>query len=336
MERATSDDVDFLFLLDESAPGPARLARAGAAVAGSLLIHALVLGALFVLPAVPPPAGAPVVLANIRRSVQLVAPRPFELTQKDPNQGKVTRELDIRSAVSTPRPQAPRFVPRAPDPGPPEPAAAPAPVIEPPKIEVAAAAPLPSGGRVQELPPPAQKPKLTFESLASASVRSPSTNPAVSLPKPSVSDTTKAPTRPSGAGGTTVGDVLEAPPNITLPGGVPDIGKLGSQLQLLSDDLGTDFKPYLIQVLTAVRHNWMAVIPESARMGRQGRVLVQFIIDREGRVPKLVIASPSGTLAFDRAAVAGVSASYPFPALPADFKGTEIRLQLAFSYNMPR
>jgi TonB family protein len=110
---------------------------------------------------------------------------------------------------------------------------------------------------------------------------------------------------------------------------------MGSNLQLLSDPTGVDFKPYLLQVLAAVRRNWMAVIPESAHMGRRGRVLIQFIIDRRGAVPKLVIAGASGTEAFDRAAVAGISASYPFPPLPADFKGDQIRLQLAFSYNIP-
>jgi protein TonB len=120
------------------------------------------------------------------------------------------------------------------------------------------------------------------------------------------------------------------------PGQAPSPGKMGSNLQLLSDPTGVDFKPYLIQVLTAVRHNWMSVIPESARLGRQGLVTVQFIVDREGKVPKLVIASPSGTGAFDRAAVAGVSMSTPFPPLPAGYKGTEVRLQLAFSYNNVR
>jgi TonB family protein len=48
-----------------------------------------------------------------------------------------------------------------------------------------------------------------------------------------------------------------------------------------------------------------------------------------------VIAESSGTTAFDRAAVAGISASNPFPPLPANFQGAEIRLQLAFSYNQP-
>ena len=70
-------------------------------------------------------------------------------------------------------------------------------------------------------------------------------------------------------------------------------------------------------------------------MGRRGQVLIQFIIDRHGAVPKLVIATSSGTESFDRAAVAGVSMSNPFPPLPPDFKGDQIRVQLAFRYNAP-
>jgi len=65
-------------------------------------------------------------------------------------------------------------------------------------------------------------------------------------------------------------------------------------------------------------------------------VTLQFIIARDGSVPKLVISSPSGTEAFDRAAVAGVSASNPFPSLPPEFPGNEIRVQLGFTYNEPR
>ena len=107
------------------------------------------------------------------------------------------------------------------------------------------------------------------------------------------------------------------------------------QMQLLSDPQGVDFKPYLLQVLSKVRRNWMAIVPDSARMGRRGLVLIQFSIDRGGGVPKLVIASPSGITAFDRAAVAGISASNPFPPLPAAYKGDQIRLQMAFSYNLP-
>jgi TonB family protein len=136
------------------------------------------------------------------------------------------------------------------------------------------------------------------------------------------------------AGGVVIGDIDEFT-NIPIPNQAPSSGPARSNLQLLSDPAGVDFKPYLVQVLAAVRTNWLSVIPESARLGRRGRVLVQFIINRRGGVPKLVIAETSGTAAFDRAAVAGISASYPFPPLPNNFKGNEIRLQLAFTYNLP-
>ena len=63
---------------------------------------------------------------------------------------------------------------------------------------------------------------------------------------------------------------------------------------------------------------------------------IQFSIARDGKVPKLVIETSSGTDPLDRAAVAGISASTPFPPLPSDFKGDKIVLQFNFSYNMPR
>jgi len=114
----------------------------------------------------------------------------------------------------------------------------------------------------------------------------------------------------------------------------PSRGNIGSGLELLSDPEGVDFRPYLLQILNSVRRNWFAVIPESARIGlEKGRVALQFSISRQGDVPKLVISSSSRSQPLDRASVAGVSASLPFPPLPADFKGEEIRVQFVFLYN---
>ncbi len=126
-----------------------------------------------------------------------------------------------------------------------------------------------------------------------------------------------------------------------VPGGMqggyapPSPGNTGSNLELLSDPKGVDFRPYLTQILASVRRNWHAVIPESARLGMiRGRVSLQFSVARDGSVPKLVIAASSGVPALDRAAVAGISASNPFPPLPADFNGQTVRLQFKFAYNM--
>jgi TonB family protein len=107
-----------------------------------------------------------------------------------------------------------------------------------------------------------------------------------------------------------------------------------SNLEMLSDPKGVDFRPYLIQVLSSVRRNWHAVMPASARLGRRGKVVIQFAIDRSGGVPKLVIAVPSGAEPLDRAAVAAISASNPFPPLPAEYTANDVRLQLNFLYNL--
>jgi outer membrane biosynthesis protein TonB len=53
-------------------------------------------------------------------------------------------------------------------------------------------------------------------------------------------------------------------------------------------------------------------------------------------VLKLVYAEQSGSRPLDEAAVAGISASNPFPPLPTEFKGERIVVQLNFAYNMPR
>ena len=87
-------------------------------------------------------------------------------------------------------------------------------------------------------------------------------------------------------------------------------------------------------MLTVVKRNWLAIAPQSARLGRRGLVLVQFSIDRRGLVPKVVITSTSGVEAFDRAAIAALSMSNPLPPLPAEYKGDQVRLQMALSYNM--
>jgi TonB family protein len=326
---------------------PVQPRRLAAAVIGSIAFHVIVVVGLVILPEVIPVREAPIVVADLRSSVPLYIPK--ELTQRDPNRGKVTKTLDVRSAPPpVPVPQAPRVRQPAPLPPPapaipvptPEPTRIEPPKVESPKIEIAAdpQPPPPSVGKTPQVAPPPEKPKLAFEKVGGGGVASspnPNPNPALKIPKSLADETPRVSIQPpSGqpSPGAFVGDIDEALP---VPGATPSSGPSRSNLQLLSDPKGVDFKPYLVQVLAAVRTNWLAVIPESARLGRRGRVLVQFIIDRRGGVPKLVIAESSGTAAFDRAAVAGISASNPFPPLPGGFQGTEIRLQLAFTYNVP-
>ena len=293
-----------------------RLLRAGI---GSLLVHAIVVAALLTLPETTGRFNAPPITADFRKAVPLYAPKVFEVTQKEKNNGKVSQQLDIRSSLREAPPKARVFAPPAPA-GPVVPPAAT--LTPPPQIQAAVSAP-PVAGVVPTLPPPPEKPKIVLENIgaAPAPVALPE-NPTIKLPNTPLNDVARA-AQPGGAGGMVIS-----------PDGASEATAL-RQMQLLSDPLGVDFKPYLLQVLTKVRRNWMAIVPDSARMGRRGLVLIQFSIDRSGGIPKLVIASTSGITSFDRAAVAGISASNPFPPLPAAYKGDQIRLQMSFSYNLP-
>jgi TonB family protein len=348
--HADQDEPRFLIQHND----PEQASRRRLAAAGAVAWHCLL---LVVALSLPDSRGtlffeAPQVLVEPRRIIPLVAPRnlpPFQLTQKEPQQGKPASEVDISALLPRPEVRQPQQTPPGkpfvPPPGIGQPAPKSSPVIEAPKIEVAQQAMpnLPAGPALR-LPgaPPPDAPKLTnpFERVGGPQPSStPGAQPKLAPPKQGVDEAIRALARSGAPGrGLVVGDTGAAG-----SGGIseaisqdPSPRRNASTLELLSDPKGVDFRPYLIQVLAAVKRNWMAVTPESVRFGLQGRTAIQFSISKSGSVPKLVIAMPSGREALDRAAVAGISASNPFPPLPAEFTGSEIRLQLVFSYNMPR
>lgn len=318
----------------------------------SLAIHALALLLLLNIDFTytpPPPRDLPEI--TMRRVTPLVAPPPQvvrELTQTAPNTKDVAKEIDLAGLLPKPEVKAPpskaAAAPR-PSPGPPQAPSLPsAPKIEAAPSPVAQLPPMGTGNTnlpppPAPEPPPQQKPKIMFESVSGSGMAAGNTqgartpaNVQLAVPKGTVDEAVSAVAR-NRTGGIVVGDNLESGLGQSMSQ-IPTPGKMGSALELLSDPQGADFRSYLIRVLTAVRRNWFAVIPESARLGqRRGRVVIQFAINKDGAVPKLVIASPSGAEPLDRAAVAGISASNPFPPLPAEFRGDQIRVSLSFVYN---
>jgi TonB family protein len=109
-------------------------------------------------------------------------------------------------------------------------------------------------------------------------------------------------------------------------------------LEVLSDTMGVDFAPYLQRVLQAVRLNWYNLIPEIARppLLKQGKVAIEFQIDKAGTVESMHLVGPSGDVALDRAAWGGITGSNPFPPLPKEFRGQNIALRFHFYYNPDR
>lgn len=348
-----NEELRSLFGVEEQLPPRPLRAIAGASVA----LHLLLAFAFRELPIFEARTFRDVARVEVPRVVTPLYAPVMEPTQNTPNKAKINRDFDVDSLKPRPAVQIPEGPPSttreaartaAPIPAPrtQEP---PKPLAEPPRMEAPVQARNtnpPQIGIPDIAPPPPpqaapqEQPKLSFEPVGAGgySSRPGQGERRIPVPTSSVSEAVSAVARSRPSGGIMVGDSGDGMggmgEGINLP---PSPGKTGSNLELLSDPQGVDFRPYLIRVLAAVRRNWFAVIPESARLGNQrGRVLVQFAIDREGKVPKLVISVPSGSQPLDRAAVAGISASNPFPPLPSQFKGEQIRLQFTFSYNIPK
>jgi TonB family protein len=110
----------------------------------------------------------------------------------------------------------------------------------------------------------------------------------------------------------------------------------GAGLQMLTPTEGVDFSGYLARVLASVRRNWYSVMPESARLGDRGKVILQFRIMKNGMVPDAEpqMMGSSGKEPLDRAAYGAIRASSPFEPLPPAFSGPFIELRFIFLYNL--
>ncbi len=340
------DQIELQLLTDWGDPDARRRHRIAAA--GAVTINIALILILGVLP--QEWFNPPEVLPVAERVTPLFLPP--ELTQRAPNHGKVTNQFEVQGSSN------PQRGIRAPIPSPPThiqmpkkgdwaaipepdkntvPPAAPPPLPEPPKVETPQAG-TPDGRAAQSTatapPPPPQiqtqeKPKLTFESVQPAPRGVPPDQRVIPLPGgTSVRELTHDALTGAGAGtpqGTIIGDQSLFSGQISAPGS-PKAG-----FQLKSDPMGVDFAPYLSALLMTLRRNW--VIPESVQYTRRGVVGVQLAISKTGALEKVVIVQPSGSLALDRSAVAALSASEPLPALPLEFKGARIALQLNFGYH---
>ena len=316
-------DAELHLLTDWSDPaGRARMARS---IVLSLLINCAAIVFLLVMPESlmqPPPR-----LVRVPRVTALVDP-PFILTQKEPNLGKVIRE--VRSADLTPRvkaPAGPSPEPQAPAPRkqaalpPPPPKTSPqTPLPEPPKLEIAASEPARLTLPVSTPQVPQPKPQSPFEDVAPITPV-PASQRVVEIPGPSVANAIRGNLKGPGA---------------NIPG-TAQFPSSGAELpQLLSDPQGVDFRPYLARVLAAVKQYWEVIMPPSVKAGRRGNVSVQFAIQHDGMVRTVAFVAQTGDASMDNAAISAISGGGPFGPLPSSYRGNEIHVQMNFAYNAPK
>jgi TonB family protein len=210
-------------------------------------------------------------------------------------------------------------------------------------------------------PGPVPQPEVPSSSMQPSQ---PQPAPARPSPQPSISNLNAAPRQPASTPRTGNGLVL---PNLspgsaiqqsmrqalqgggrnvyssgdTLPQGPGGGGggqpTMGEGLELLTPTDGVDFTNYFQRLLASVKRNWYAIIPESARMGDKGKVIIQFRIQTNGTVPypEPNLVRSSGKEPLDRAAMGAISASSPFEPLPTAFTRPYIEVRFTFLYNLP-
>ena len=104
-------------------------------------------------------------------------------------------------------------------------------------------------------------------------------------------------------------------------------------VEMLTDTMGVDFGPYLKPLLQDVNQQWLLLKPEAA--GRKtGKVVIQFVIRKDGMVAGLQVVESSGNVMVDRPAYGSITASNPFPPLPSEFKGPNLGLRISYYYDL--
>ncbi len=302
----------------------------------SVVLHVLLIAAILLQARLFPKRGPTAEETDIaRKQLTLLLP-PGAFENSTPNPRPVQRPPAVRVDPRVLRRVAPT----------PQPTPAPTPAPEKPKELPSAPVPQP-----QATPPTPQpsspapksdtpKPGLRLETPDTPQPRHDLQLPVESAHK-SIQDSLRDAAQNGAGGGRSGGVIGPMPKQAPSPGGGggpgQGAGSYGNGYQILTPTEGVDFSDYMKRVVASVRRNWYAVMPESAQLGDQGRVALQFRIMRDGSVPtgepsRLI---GSGKEPLDRAAVSAIRSSNPFEPLPPAFSGPYIELRFYFLYNLP-
>ncbi|PYX22030.1 MAG: hypothetical protein DMG82_16010 [Acidobacteria bacterium] len=136
--------------------------------------------------------------------------------------------------------------------------------------------------------------------------------------------------------------VAEPGPNLQKPpafiGNAASIQVAASaEVLLLSDPQGVDFSPYLNkEVLPTLQKAWQKIAPSVAKStaGKsKGKTVIEFAIQRNGSVSELKVKESFSDATLDAALLDSLKSVAPFHALPAQFKGKSLTLQLDLSFH---
>jgi len=113
--------------------------------------------------------------------------------------------------------------------------------------------------------------------------------------------------------------------------------RASAEILVISDPGGVDFGPYLNKaVLPRLQHAWAKLaVPVGPRFDakKKSQTVIELFIQKDGSVGGMKLKEPSDNPNLDAAAIDGLKAASPFPALPAEFKGKSLGLRFNLSFN---
>jgi TonB family protein len=175
----------------------------------------------------------------------------------------------------------------------------------------------------------------------------PSQQPATSPAEPAQAETDplvyREPAKASAAAGTIDWNktIREVGKIASLGGGDGiNLGNLGAgekgtaeQGPLSFETQWYDWGEYAQSMVSRIRVNWYANMPQIIRTGIKGVVTIRFTIQRDGRITDITILNTSTVPPYDFAARKAIELSSPLNPLPKDFPNPNERVTAMFYYN---
>lgn len=92
-----------------------------------------------------------------------------------------------------------------------------------------------------------------------------------------------------------------------------------------------NIKPWAEKVVNLVQSRW--ILPQLSVMPKNKNVALILLVDRDGQLQSLEIATSTTSEILDQAALTAVRLCAPFPPLPEDFPGKSLEFYLVFTYH---
>ncbi|MGB9119112.1 MAG: TonB family protein [Candidatus Angelobacter sp.] len=287
----------------------------------SLITHAVIIALLIFIPKWN--FSGPAIIPIKEKQETTFIPLPDDLLKVKPPKTNITSDKNRIAQTKTPTvdKETLRKLIDARKPGPPKASPPPPPgqqAMQQNPATAQTAAPVPA---VQPTPPATAQ----LESAPAPPKKSPFT---IASPGASVHDAIRSAAAgrgnaPVNFGGGEYGSGVK--PNVATKGG----------LEILSDTMGVDFGPYMKRLRYTVQTHWDPLIPESAMppVLKNGVVVIEFAITKEGKVMGMKLVGSSGDVALDRAAWGAITDAIPLPNLPTQFAGDYLLIRARFYYN---